>query len=361
MSCFRFEVRRDDLEQYRVEELPAPESLALKASEAVIRVDHYAFTANNITYGVVGEMIGYWQFFPAQEGWGVIPVWGVGTVLQAGNSGLETGQRYYGYFPMASYLVVEPGEVSSRGFTDTAAHRTDLPVVYNQYVLMTEDNGFSPGYDDHQMVYRPLFTTAFVIDDYLRDNDLFGAEDILLGSASSKTALCTAHRLRRGGNFRVIGLTSQGNKSFVEGTGAYNQVLTYDEVKHLDARRRAAFVDMSGSGTLLAAIHHHYGDNLVCSCGVGVTHYDDWGSQDTTALPGARPAMFFAPDQVAKRNAEWGPAVFQQRLNEAWLSFLEVVDDWIAIDHPQGLEGATRCYNTVRQGASPERAFVVTL
>lgn len=360
MSCFRFEVRRDDLEQYRVETLPAVDALALEAGDAVISVDHYAFTANNITYGVVGEMIGYWQFFPTEAQWGVIPVWGVGTVVRPGDSGLQAGQRYYGYFPMASYLTVRPGDVSRRGFTDMAAHRAGLPVVYNQYSLMTAQNGFPPGHDDHQMIYRPLFTTAFVIDDYLRDNDLFGAQDILLGSASSKTALGTAHVLRRGGGCRVIGLTSAANRAFVESTGAYDKVFTYEEVASLDAGRQAAFVDMSGSGTLLASIHHHYQDRLVCSCGVGVTHYDDWGSQDTSDLPGAKPAMFFAPDQIAKRNGDWGSAVFQQKLDQAWQAFLEVIDNWIEIDHPQGIEGVTWCYQSVREGAPPDRAFVVT-
>ena len=40
----------------------------------------YALTANNITYGVAGETMKYWNFYPAAAGMGRIPVWGVGKV-----------------------------------------------------------------------------------------------------------------------------------------------------------------------------------------------------------------------------------------------------------------------------------------
>ena len=74
----QFEVRKDDLAEARiVEQEPRP----LAEGEAVAKVDRFALTANNVTYGVVGERIGYWNFFPADdEGWGVIPVWGVAEI-----------------------------------------------------------------------------------------------------------------------------------------------------------------------------------------------------------------------------------------------------------------------------------------
>lgn len=358
---FRFEVQRDDLANTRTIDLPTPEQVTLAEGEALVRVDRFALTANNITYGVVGEMIGYWQFFPAEDPWGVIPVWGVGTVLRANGTGLEEGDRYYGYFPMASYLVVRPGVVSARGFGDEAAHRAGLPAVYNQYARMTPDNGFAEGLDDQQMVYRPLFTTAFLIDDYLRDNAFFGARDVILGSASSKTALGTAFLLHRGTECRVIGLTSKANRDFVESTGVYHQVLAYEDLAQLDATRPAAYVDMSGSGSVLSALHHHFGDRLVSSTGVGVTHFDDWGTTDTASLPGATPAMFFAPDRVAQRTAEWGQGGFQRRLDAAWQAFLPAVADWIEFDHREGAEGVAACYAEMRAGASPRRAHVVLL
>ena len=56
MSNYSLEVNRNHLDQTRITDLPEPRP---KKSQAVIRVDQFAITANNITYGVAGDMIGY--------------------------------------------------------------------------------------------------------------------------------------------------------------------------------------------------------------------------------------------------------------------------------------------------------------
>ena len=49
----------------------------LSDGEVLARIDRFALTANNVTYGVMGERIGYWKFFPVEaEEDGIIPVWG---------------------------------------------------------------------------------------------------------------------------------------------------------------------------------------------------------------------------------------------------------------------------------------------
>ena len=182
------EVVKQDLAQSRVAPLQAIDDYLLADGEAMIKVDRFGLTANNITYGVAGDMIGFWQFFPAELNWGRIPVWGTGTVINAGGTELSEGAVYYGYFPMGSYLVVKPEHVTARGFVDGADHRAPLPQVYNQYQLATPDNGFAEGTLDHRMVFFPLFATGFVLDDYLKDNEYFGADTVILTSASSKTS-----------------------------------------------------------------------------------------------------------------------------------------------------------------------------
>jgi hypothetical protein len=68
---------------------------------------------------------------------------------------------------MASHLKVSPVKVSATGFFDGAAHRQALPPTYNQYRKMTAELGFDPAEDDAVIVFRPLFMTAFLIDDFL--------------------------------------------------------------------------------------------------------------------------------------------------------------------------------------------------
>jgi len=349
-----FLVRRNDLATTRFAPADGPGS---GADGAVLRIDRFALTANNITYGIAGDIIGYWNFFPADEGWGRIPVWGIGTVSASGRANVEPGQRFYGYYPMSSDLLVIPERVNARGFTDGSAHRAALPAVYNQYSLMSEANGFEPRYDNHAMVYRPLFTTSFVLDDYLADNEFFGAGTVVLGSASSKTAFGLAYMLNRRGGVRVAGLTSSANKRFVENLGLYDTVLTYDEVESLPVEP-SVYVDMAGNRRVLARVHHHLADVLVSSIGVGITHWQARDGEDPATLPGARPAMFFAPTQIAKRSKELGADVFQRRIAEATHAFYAAADEWVTIEeHP--FDQLENVYRTVLDGPPPDRAYVV--
>ena len=354
---YSVEVVRNNLEEVRTVDLPDAEAVELADGEAIIRVDRFGLTANNITYGVAGDMIGYWQFFPAENEFGRIPVWGIGTVINPGSTDLKAGDEYYGYYPMSSYLVVKPDHVTPRGFTDGAEHRAPLPPAYNQYSLMTSENGFDREYDAHRMVYYPLFITGFVLDDWLADNDLFGAEKVILSSASSKTSFSLAFLLQQNRDTTVVGLTSAGNKSFVEGMGIYDEVVTYDDVEQM-ADTKVAFVDMAGNREILERLHNHFGDNVVCSCGVGITHWESRDGQEPAKLPGAQPSMFFAPSQIQKRNQDWGPEKLQAEMQTAWSAFLGSVDNWVTINEATGKDAMVKTYQTVLHGAKPDQSYI---
>ena len=351
-----FLVSRNALADTQVQEATP---LKPQKGEVVMQINRFALTANNITYGVAGDMIGYWQFFPAPDQLGRIPVWGIGTVTASEHPDVEVGTRYYGYFPMSHELLVKPEKVSPRGFTDASDHRAALPVVYNQYSVVNEANGFAPGFDNHQMLYRPLFTTSFVLDDYFADNNFFGAQNIILGSASSKTAFGLAFMLQARDGIKVTGLTSPGNKAFVEGLGLYDQVLTYNEVEQLP-NVPSAYIDMAGNREVLARVHHHLRDQLLNSCGVGITHWESRDGAAPESLPGAKPEMFFAPSQIVKRNEEWGAAAYQQKIAQATQAFFAQVDDWVTIEeHPFSDVGTV--YQTVLAGAAPNKGYVVVV
>ncbi|MEM7100062.1 MAG: DUF2855 family protein [Pseudomonadota bacterium] len=349
-----FLVKRDDISTTK---LADAQPLTPLENGVVLTIERFALTANNITYGVAGDMIGYWQFFPASEGWGRIPVWGIGRVSASNHPNIDVGQRFYGYFPMSGELHVQPDKVSPRGFTDAAEHRSQLPIVYNQYSAMSTETGFDPAFDNHAMVYRPLFTTSFVLDDWLADNNFFGATDVLIGSASSKTGFGLAFMLNQREGIRVAGLTSEGNKAFVENMGLYDAVYTYGEVQHLP-QAQTAFVDMAGNRDVLGQIHHHLTDNLVCSCGVGITHWDSRDGEAPEALPGATPTMFFAPTQIVKRNEELGPETYQRLIGEATAAFFGQVDQWVTLEE-HAFSGIEAVYADVLNGASPDRGIVL--
>jgi thiol-disulfide isomerase/thioredoxin len=82
---------------------------ALAAGDVRLKLDLFALTSNNVTYAAMGEgMLGYWDFFPAPEGFGKVPVWGFGTVIQSNAPEIAVGARFYGYYPLAETLDVTP-------------------------------------------------------------------------------------------------------------------------------------------------------------------------------------------------------------------------------------------------------------
>ncbi len=358
-SIEAFEVQPRNLHETRVAEQAAP---PLVAGQALLTVDRFGLTSNNVTYGVAGDMIGYWKFFPAEGGWGRIPVWGFADVVDSTVDGLPNGARVFGYLPMATHLVVEPTKVSPTGFTDGAEHRAALPAVYNQYRLTSADPMYRADTEEMQAIFFPLFVTSFVLDDYLADHHDFGADQIVISSASSKTsagtALCTTRRT--GPRPKVVGLTSPSRVDFVDGLGCYDEVLPYDDVNALDRSSRAVFVDVAGDAAVRRAVHTHFGDQLAASSAVGLTHWDAFGGD--VDLPGVQPEMFFAPSQIEKRTKEWGRVGYQERLAAAWALLLDVASDWVHTVERHGFDELRATYLAMLDGdIDPSEATIITL
>jgi len=342
-----FEVDRKDL---RVTRLHA-EPLACPEGSVLCRIDRFALTANNITYGVFGDAMAYWKFFPAPEGWGRIPVWGFAEVVESKHAAIKAGERLYGYWPMATHAVLQPDRVTDTQFMDGVAYRRPLPTPYQVYMRLARDPLHDPQREDHRALLHPLFFTSWLIEDFLADNALFGAQQVVLASASSKTALGVAFLLKQHG-VRAVGLTSPGNKPFCEQVGYYDEVRTYDEVTALE-RAPTVFVDMAGDGKLLHAVHHHFGEQLKYSCIVGATHWQQRATQHD--LPGAKPQFFFAPTQAVKRQKDWGPAGFFTRFAEAWRAFRPSVEGWLEVRVATGPDAVAATYREVLEGRQPPR------
>lgn len=221
MKLTQFIVARNDLAQSEFIEVSLPERAELPDESLLVKVDRFAFTANNITYAVLGDQLKYWQLFPAPEGYGNIPVWGFGDVIASRHPNVAEGERLFGYFPMATHLVIEAADVSKRGLRDAAAHRQGVAPVYNAYARVSGDPAFAGPQGDYQALLRPLFMLSFLVDDYLAEEKFFGAKSVILSSASSKTAFGLAHLLHTQREpIRVIGLTSPSNAAFVNRSAA---------------------------------------------------------------------------------------------------------------------------------------------
>lgn len=338
--------------------------ISMKRGGALLRVDQFALTANNITYAAFGEAMKYWNFFPAgEDGYGVIPVWGFGTVIASEAEGIAVGERFYGYYPFGSHLAVEPTRIGATSFVDDAAHRQPMAPVYSQYVRTAADPLYDAATQAEQLLLRPLFSTAFLIDDFLADANYFGAKAVLLSSASSKTAFASAYLLKKRGGAEIVGLTSKANEAFVTSLGCYDRVVTYDKLTTLPASLAVAYVDMAGNTQLRAAVHHHFGDHLKYDCAVGATNWDADRSGAGEKLPGAATQMFFAPSQSSKRIAEWGAKAFGEKLGAAWHNFIGAVRNpkapWLRVVRGKGQAEAAALYSDMLAGKTPPRDGIV--
>ena len=124
------QVHRGEITRTRTEEGEAAE---LQPGQVLVAIDKFGLTANNVSYAVSGDALGYWQFYPAEDNWGKVPVWGCANVIESRCPEVPVGERLWGFFPMASHVVLQPGNIAPDQFIDFAPHRRDLPGLYNGY------------------------------------------------------------------------------------------------------------------------------------------------------------------------------------------------------------------------------------
>lgn len=358
MDITTFEVQRDDFSVTRL----VNESFdgVLAENEVLLQVDHFALTANNISYCVSGDLLGYWQFFPAEQGWGRVPAMGYAHVVASAHAQIPVGERVWGFFPMSSHLKILAGKVSEKQFVDVSPHRAELAPIYSQFQRAAANPVYQVDREDQDSLLRGLFLTSWLCEDFMYDNNCFGAQAYLITSASSKTSIALAFMVKRRGEEQSIGITSSGNVAFCQGLGCYDRVVVYDELQTLDAEHPVVLVDMSGNAGVISRLHHHYNDNLRYSCMIGATHYNDMGA--TKNLPGARPEFFFAPSQAQKRAGEWGPDEMEKRIGTSFVEFREYCDSWLKVERQYGPEAISNSFQTTLAGAaSPDQGCILSM
>ena len=332
---------------------------ALAQGEARFRLQRFAITANNVTYAATGFDIGYWKFFPTgTDGQGLVPVWGMAEVSESNTDVMAVGDRVYGFFPMAEELFMEPSPRGKGTIMDMAAHRADLPAVYNIY---TRAGAADPAQEHYRCLLQPLIATSYLLYDWLMDSDWFGAEQIIIGSASSKTGLgltaCLAAHENR--PYEVVGLTGAGNQEFVERLGYCDQVLSYDSVEDL-AQIPSVYVDMAGHAGVKKRLHARLADHLRHSSAVGISHWDQFAPPKD--LAGPKPQFFFAPAQIAKRREDWGPGVIEERIGAALARVAKDAAGWMEVRVHKGLTASLAPFLELAQGkADPTVGHVVEL
>jgi len=358
------EVARGQFERWRTVE-PAPRDLA--DGEVRLRVERFGFSSNNITYAVIGDMLRYWDFFPASPAdpgdattWGRVPAWGFAEVVETRSPDVVEGERLFGFLPMSTELVILAGRADRTTVSDVSPHRAGLAGPYNSLRRCVTDPAWRPDREELQMLLYPLFFTSFLLDDFLIDQDDLGASQVVVTSASAKTSIGLAHRLHARGR-PVVGLTSVGNADFCRSLGLYTEVLDYDDVDRV-ADVASVLVDVSGNQDVVRAVHTRLGDGLACSLIVGDTHWDHQAAAGADGLPGPSPTFFFAPSQVTKRTGDWGADELNRRLADAWGAYADWVAGRLTLEYAEGPDAVIEVFRTYLSGrVDPRVGTICTL
>jgi Protein of unknown function (DUF2855) len=357
-----FQIRKNNFAINRVVETAAP---SIGEGEILLKVDRFAFTANNITYAVLGDKLGYWQFFPATgpdtASWGIIPVWGFADVVASKASEVPVGDRLFGYFPPAEFLTITPARVTEQRLLDASAHRAKLPPGYNNYTRVNAEPGYDRRMDNARMLFWPLHMTSFCLWDLLKEKNWFDAKQIVILSASSKTSIGLGHALAADASAPpVVALTSARNLGFVNQLKLYKQATTYEQLTDIDANIPTVIVDMSGNGDVLARLYAHLGDNMKRCIKVGLTHWDE--IQSDAGMTAERSEFFFAPGHIQMRMKDWGPDEFAKRTS-AFLKDTAVKSlGLLHFEKLKGLNGLAAVYPDVCDGrVAPDQGLIVEM
>jgi len=348
-------VRKDDLKtaKWQTREMPA-----LEDGDVLLAVDKFALTANNVTYAVFGDAMGYWRFFPSTEdGWGRVPMWGFATVAESKAEGVVPGQRVYGYVPASNAFIAKGITTSGITFRDNAESRQGLAPVYNTYTFTTDDPVYRGDYESEQLLFRPLFATGWWLADLVTRHPAKLAS-ALLTSASSKTSLALAWSLNASDtDIDTIGLTSSGNVDFTEGTGLYSRVINYNDVPDMKVPAPTAIVDMRGTHDLRVAMHTALGDDLAASIAVGAT---DWEAPRSSApIPGPQPELFFVPDYFAQRLKE--DRSLASKMNEDMVQFYTDAQAFITAETSDGHAAIDEAWQrSIAGDVSPNSGLILT-
>ena len=337
-------------------------------SEVLAKIEKFSFTANNVTYGVAGDTIGYWQFFPPSEDsnneWGCIPMWGFAEIVKSNNEHLKVDERIFGYFPPANHLVLSPIKVSDQSFMDGKEHRKDLPPVYNNYMRLNGEENYDRSMDNIRALLFPLHITAFCLCDALEEQSYEGASQIIIISASSKTAIGLAQGLaEKEDTPKVVGLTSSNNTQFLENLDCYDEVISYKELEKINNSNQSVMVDMAGNREILSTLQSSLGVNMLKCLTVGMTHWDK-GTSVEDALAQAelqdRTEFFFAPAHIQKRNNDWGTEGYNKKTSTFMNARAEQSLKWMKIKEISGLDQFIQTYEEIVSGnINPSEGIIV--
>ena len=277
--------------------------------------------------------------------------------MRSNAPGIDEGARYWGFYPLGETFDVTPTAIRPGRFIDGAPHREGKAAVYNFYLNTAADPDYDPAFEPEQTLFRPLYATGWWAADCVHQD---GPSMVVISSASSKTAIATAHQLRRLSGAEIVALTSARNEAYVRDTHLYSRTFTYNAIESLPAEAPATYLDFLARDSVTAAVHGALGAQLQRSLLIGATDWADkpGGVQPpSTALAAPAPEFFFVPTYAAARataDPELGGA-----LRRDLRAFYAASRAFVAARRLVGADSIIESWARVAAGETPPREGLV--
>ncbi|TGJ76821.1 hypothetical protein E0Z10_g10818 [Xylaria hypoxylon] len=260
--------------------VPLPNALPyapLSSSSLRLRTSVLSLTVNNFTYAALGTALKWWDVHPLPPStpapyndsskYGRISAWGYAEVLESTVPSIPAGSHVWGYVPLGTLaeelsVKLHP-EINDQIFV-TSAHRQHVMPIYNRYFvyLPSTRTGAEISQKTAGVAYdaslRVMHATAFLMSGFVFSSDAalvvppgpgpddlassdWSAQDadladatVLIFAPGSKAAAIFAARLRgregsEGRPRRILGVSSESSRAFVQSTGIYDDVLLTSE------------------------------------------------------------------------------------------------------------------------------------
>ena len=234
------------------------------------------------------------------------------------------------------------------------------------------------------MLYRPLFWTSYWCEDWMFSSKYRDANQIIISSASSKTAFCLAYlikkRITKGdiSNVTLTGITSKSNLGFTRGLHLYDKVLEYDSfasLKPTSGNGKWIYADLAGNENFNDRLFSHLGSNLVAGIALGLTNLSPsapdassikWSTNTFTNTPSnagkKELEQFFMPEWLNVRRHQFSIEEISALQNRAWKDLMKDCGSWVKMKHISGGDAVKLAYGKVTKGGfGPDEGMIWSL
>lgn len=183
------------------------------------------------------------------------PIWGLCEITESNIPDVApVGSIYRAMLPLGTSVEFEKAHIEPTQ-DQLVIHRPTTNAAYNAFTPIPKDSvcHIDSAHSSLALACYPGIITGFGLYFHLQHDEYYGCDTIVITSASSKVALALALYLKHhNAGKKIIGYTSDSNRSFVESTRLYDALLGYSDAlpSSCSSSGGVVMIDIAGKGSL---------------------------------------------------------------------------------------------------------------